>query len=108
MAKRMVCNCGMSERLGPVAFRHGEGHVFLGKEIAQDKDFSERTAVIIDQEVRAMLQIALQQAEKILERNRSSLDNLATALMEHEVLGEAEIDALINEVEKPEARVASL
>jgi cell division protease FtsH len=110
LARRMICNWGMSERLGPVSFRHGEGHVFLGKEIAQEKDFSERTAVIIDQEVRAMLQIALQQAEEILKRNRNILDSLATALIEHEVLGTTEIDALIAEgkQEQPEARLASL
>jgi cell division protease FtsH len=110
LARRMICNWGMSERLGPVSFRHGEGHVFLGKEIAQEKDFSERTAVIIDQEVRAMLQIALQQAEEILKRSRNILDSLATALIEHEVLGTTEIDALIAEgkQEHPEARLASL
>jgi cell division protease FtsH len=110
LARRMICNWGMSERMGPVSFRHGEGHVFLGKEIAQEKDFSERTAVIVDQEIRAMLQIALQQAEEILRKNRNSLDNLANALIEKEILGEAEVDALVSggEEEKVEARLASL
>jgi len=97
LARRMICNWGMSERLGPVAFRHGEGHVFLGKEIAQEKDFSEQTAIIVDQEIRAMLHVALQQAEEILTRERSTLDRLANALIEKEVLGEAEVEALIAE-----------
>jgi cell division protease FtsH len=97
LARRMICNWGMSERLGPVAFRHGEGHVFLGKEIAQEKDFSERTAVIVDEEIRAMLQLALQQAEEILTQNRATLDSLANALIEKEVLGDVEIEALIAE-----------
>ncbi|MEW6380585.1 MAG: ATP-dependent zinc metalloprotease FtsH [bacterium] len=100
LARRMICHWGMSERLGPVAFRHGEGHVFLGKEIAQEKDYSERTAVIIDQEVQALLQAALRQAESILRENRRTLDRLAGLLIEREVLSEAEIQALIAEAER--------
>jgi len=100
LARRMVCHWGMSSRLGPVAFRHGEGHVFLGKEIAQEKDYSERTAVIIDQEVQSLLRAALQQAEEILKENRKILDRLAKALIEKEVLTEAEITALIAEEKK--------
>ncbi len=110
LAKRMICHWGMSERLGPVSFQHGEGHVFLGKEIAQEKDYSERTAVIIDQEVRALLQISLQQAEEIIKRNRHVLDRLAQALMEKEVLGEMEVEKLLSRMtrKKKEAQLVSL
>ena len=100
LAKRMICHWGMSERLGPVAFQHGEGHVFLGKEIAQEKDYSERTAVIIDQEVRALLQISMEQAEEIIKRNRQTLDRLAQALMEKEVLGEVEVEELLSQMQR--------
>ena len=55
LARRMVTQWGMSERLGTVAFRHGEEHPFLGREIAQPRDFSEHTAQIIDEEIRAIV-----------------------------------------------------
>lgn len=97
LAKKMMRNWGMSERLGPVSFQHGEGHIFLGKEIAQEKDYSERTAVIIDQEVRALLMVSLQQAEEIIKRERSILDLLAEVLMEREVLTEEEIEDLLSQ-----------
>ena len=81
-----------------------------GKEIAEEKDYSERTAVIIDQEVRALLQISLQQAEEIIKRNRHALDRLAQALMEKEVLGEMEVEKLLSRMtrKKKEAQLVSL
>ncbi len=104
LARRMICNWGMSERLGPVAFSHGEGHVFLGKELAQEKDYSERTAVIIDQEIQALLHISLQQAEEIIKRNRDGLDRLAQALIEKEVLGKLEVEELLSQGEQMERK----
>ena len=96
LARRMVCQWGMSEKLGPVTFRQGETHPFLGREIAQPKDFSEETARIIDEEVRRIVQEMEEKAEKIIGANRKKLDVLAQALVEHETLEKEEVDRLLN------------
>ncbi|MCG6983051.1 MAG: ATP-dependent zinc metalloprotease FtsH [Deltaproteobacteria bacterium] len=96
LARRMVCQWGMSEKLGPVTFRQGETHPFLGREIAQPKDFSEETARIIDEEVRRIVQEMEEKAEKTIHANRQKLDVLAQALVEHETLEKEEVDQLLN------------
>ncbi len=84
----MVAHWGMSEVIGPVAFRQGEEHPFLGKEIHEQRKFSEETAHIIDQEVQRFLTIAQERAVNILSEHRDDLDRLAHALLEHESLGQ--------------------
>lgn len=95
LARRMVTHWGMSERLGPVAFRASEHHPFLGKEIAEPREFSEHTAQVIDEEIVRILRKASEQAEKVLSEHRDKLDRLATALESEEVLDERQIEDLI-------------
>jgi cell division protease FtsH len=96
LARRMICQWGMSEKLGPVTFRHGEPHPFLGREMAQPKDFSEKTAQIIDEEIRSMVQGMEKKAEEILSDRREELDLLARELMERETLSKEEIEELLD------------
>jgi len=95
LARRMVAHWGMSEKLGPVAFRAGEEHPFLGKEMAEPREFSEHTARLIDEEIMRILRAAEQQAEQTLEQHRDKLETLAAALEREEVLEERQIEALI-------------
>jgi cell division protease FtsH len=91
----MVSHWGMSERLGPVAFRAGEEHPFLGKEMAEPREFSEHTAQVIDEETVRILREASERAEQTLRENREKLDTLAQALEREEVLEERQIEELI-------------
>ena len=95
LARRMVTHWGMSERLGPVAFRTSEEHPFLGKEMAEPREFSEHTAQVIDDEVSRILHAADEQARRLLGEHRAKLDRLAQALVERELLDEREIEELI-------------
>jgi cell division protease FtsH len=95
IARRMIAHWGMSERLGPVAFRAGEEHPFLGKEMAEPREFSEHTARVIDEEIIRILRAAAERAEQILLEHRGQLDVLAAALEKEEVLEERQIEELI-------------
>ena len=95
MARKMVCEWGMS-RLGPMTFGKKEEQIFLGREIAQHRDFSEDTAIKIDQEVRRFVDEGYNRAKHILETKRDVLIAIAHALLEREVLDSNEIQALIN------------
>jgi cell division protease FtsH len=97
LARYMVTHWGMSERLGPMSFRVGEEHVFLGKEIQEPRDFSEGTAQTIDEEVQRLLREADERAYSLLEKHRPELDRLAEALIEREELTREEIDKLLQE-----------
>jgi cell division protease FtsH len=97
LARRMVAHWGMSEIIGPVAFRQGEEHPFLGKEIHEQRKFSEETAHIIDQEVQRFLTTAQERAGNLLSEHREDLDRLAHALLEQESLGQTELKALLGE-----------
>jgi cell division protease FtsH len=95
LARRMVAHWGMSERLGPIAFRTSEEHPFLGKEIIENREFSEHTAQLIDEEAGAILRAADERARSMLSEQREKLDALAHALSEKEELDEAEIATII-------------
>jgi cell division protease FtsH len=95
LARRMVIHWGMSERLGPVAFRANEEHPFLGKEMSEPREFSEHTAQVVDEEIVRILRAASDQAEKLLNEHRDKLDTLAIALDRDEELDEGEIEGLI-------------
>jgi cell division protease FtsH len=97
LARYMVTHWGMSDRLGPMSFRIGEEHVFLGKEIAEPRDFSEETAHVIDDEVQKLLREADERAFQLLETHRDMLDRLVEALLQKEELLKEEIDALLGE-----------
>src|SRR5262249_11152662 len=95
IARKMCTAWGMSERLGPVAYRTSEEHPFLGKEIAERREFSEHTAQLIDEEVAGIWHGAAARATSMLNEHRDKLDLLATTLEKKEVLDQAEIEHLI-------------
>jgi len=95
LARRMICEWGMSEKLGPVTFRQGETHPFLGRELSEQKDFSEHTARVIDQEIRDLVEGAEKKAIEVLTSNREKLDALADGLLEHETLSKEEVDEIL-------------
>jgi cell division protease FtsH len=97
IARYMVTHWGMSERLGPMAFRVGEEHIFLGKEIQEARDFSERSMTIIDEEVQKILREADEQAFDLLQKDRDKIERIVDALMQREELTREEIEALLHE-----------
>lgn len=99
LARYMVTHWGMSERLGPMSFRIGEEHVFLGKEIQEPRDFSEGTAQIIDEEVQRLLREAELRATELLESHRTELDRLVDALLQKEELLRDEIEKVLGPVQ---------
>jgi cell division protease FtsH len=101
LARYMVTHWGMSERLGPMSFRIGEEHIFLGKEIQEPRDFSEGTAQMIDEEVQGLLREADERAYALLREHRSNLDRLAEALLQREELQREEIEKLLQEGRVP-------
>jgi cell division protease FtsH len=95
LARKMVCNWGMSDELGPVTFGRTEEHVFLGREIQQHADYSEETAILIDKEVRQFIERAEGTARRILHENLDKLHKLAEALLEKEIIDSREVDQII-------------
>jgi cell division protease FtsH len=96
LARKMVCEWGMSDAMGPLSYGKKEEQIFLGREIAQHRDFSEQTAVEIDKEVKKIVMDNYQRAKSLIQERKAALDDLATALLEKETLDAAEIDAIIN------------
>lgn len=96
LAERMICLWGMSEKMGPVSFKRGEEHVFLGRELGEAKNFSEHTAMMIDEEIRTMLEDSYQRALRILGESREKLELLTRELLEKEVLNDKEIYQLMD------------
>jgi cell division protease FtsH len=95
LARYMVTHWGMSDRLGPMSFRVGEEHVFLGKEIQEPRDFSEGTAHVIDEEVQRLLREADERAFDLLNTHRDDLERLVEALLAKEELLREEIDQIL-------------
>jgi cell division protease FtsH len=102
LARKMVCNWGMSEELGPVTFGKREEHIFLGREFAQAKDFSEETARTIDAAIKNLVLNAYRRAQELLAGHRVELQALAQALLEKETLDSREIDRIIDSFKNPE------
>lgn len=96
VARKMVCQWGMSERLGPTTFNQAEEHPFLGRELAQPRDFSEATARVIDEEVQRIILEQESRAIELLMFNKPKLELLAAALMEFETLDNNEVDRILN------------
>src|SRR5256886_1078485 len=94
-ARRMVCEWGMSEKLGMVEYGDHEDYVFLGRDISRARDYSEATAEEIDQEVRKLLDEAYQLAKKTLTANRDKLEVIAKALLEYETLDGSQIKEIV-------------
>ena len=95
LARQMICEYGMSENIGPVTFGHRQDQVFLSRDIARDKDYSEEVAAEIDKEVRSFMEDAYAATEKLLSDNIDKLHVIAKALMEKETLEEEEINQLV-------------
>ena len=95
LARRMVCDWGMSEKLGPLTFGKTEEQIFLGREIAKRRDYSEQTAIEIDQEVKAIIGRAEGRATELLSADIDKLHKLAEVLLEREILDGEEIDKIL-------------
>jgi cell division protease FtsH len=101
IARKMVCEWGMST-LGPLAYGKKEEAIFLGREIAQHRDYSEDTAIRIDQEVHSIVSAAYDNAHGVLENNRETLERIALALLDREVLDAVELKLLMENKPLPE------
>ncbi len=101
MARKMVCEWGMSETLGPLSFGGKGDEVFLGREFVQHKEYSEDTAKLIDAEVKKIVQEAYDQAQMLLKENMEVLHKMSEALLDRETLSGSEVDALIRGEELP-------
>ncbi len=95
IARKMVCEWGMSDKLGPLAYGAKEEEIFLGREIQKHRDYSEKTAIEIDDEVRGIINSAFDRAVKILNENMDLLHKLSAELLEREILDAEEIDRII-------------
>ncbi len=104
IARAMVCELGMSEKLGTMTFGEREEMIFLGKEIARHSEYSEATAIEIDREVRSIIEQCRERAKGILTRYRDKLEKIASALLEYEVLEGKEITEIIEGTWKPRPR----
>jgi cell division protease FtsH len=91
----MVCEWGMSERLGPLTFGKKQEEIFLGREISQHRDYSEQTAELIDAEVKRIITESEAKATKLLSENLDNLHRIAKALLEREILDAEEIEQLM-------------
>jgi cell division protease FtsH len=108
LAKKMVCDWGMSESLGPVTFANRHEEVFLGRELSQPRDHSESTAQVIDSEVRSILHVAYDQAELILKENMELLHKASRILLDRETIEGEELDMIINGEELPPINIKKL
>ncbi|NUN10654.1 MAG: ATP-dependent metallopeptidase FtsH/Yme1/Tma family protein [Ignavibacteriaceae bacterium] len=101
IARKMVCEWGMSDKLGPLSYGAKEEEIFLGREIQKHRDYSEKTAIEIDEEIRSIVSSAMVRSEKILQENIELLHKLSKELLEREILDSEEIDRLMNGEELP-------
>jgi len=103
LARHMVCDWGMSERLGPMAYGQKQEEIFLGRDISQRRDYSERTAETIDAEIKSFILRAEARAEKLLGENLALLHKLSETLLEFEILDDDQLDRIMNgeDIEKP-------
>ena len=112
LARRMVCEWGMSDAMGPLTFGKKEEQIFLGREIAQHQDYSEDTALKIDQEVRRFVTNNYERAQGLLSQNKETLVKIADALLAREVLDAEQVTRLaagqpLDEPQPAAARVAA-
>ena len=101
LARRMVCEWGMSDKMGPLTFGRKQEEIFLGREIAQHRDYSEQTAQMIDSEVKRIVVEAEDKARALLKANLDKLKRIAKALLDREILDGHELDQLIDGEDLP-------
>ncbi|MEK7450203.1 MAG: ATP-dependent zinc metalloprotease FtsH, partial [Planctomycetota bacterium] len=99
LARKMVCEWGMSDKLGPISYTDTEEHLFLGREISRTKPHSESTALAIDQEIRNILINSYEEAKKIITDNKETCDRLAQALLKYELLNAADVEKIVKGLE---------
>ncbi len=97
IARKMVCEWGMSEKVGPVTFGKGDEQIFLGKELSRPKDYSEETAIEIDSEIRRIVNENYSKAKAVLEENIELLHKLTEVLLDKEVIDGKELEELVND-----------
>jgi cell division protease FtsH len=97
LARKMICEWGMSDKMGPVNYGKDEEHIFLGREIAKHRDFSEKTAQDIDEELRSLVHGCYERAKGLLSANMDALHAIANGLLEKETLDGPEIDIIIKD-----------
>jgi cell division protease FtsH len=95
LARRMVCQFGMSDKLGPISYSDEEEHIFLGREIARTRTHSEETNRQIDAEIRCFIDVAHQKAKDIISKNRPQLEAIAQALLKYEMITGDEVRMLL-------------
>jgi cell division protease FtsH len=108
LARKMVCEWGMSDKLGPLTFGKKEEQVFLGKDFAKQKDYSEKTAEDIDEEIRSIVSERYEYAKHLLLDNKTLLENVANALLEKETLDAADIEKIVQNGNKASSSDAEL
>ncbi len=101
IARKMVTQLGMSDKLGPIQFGSGHTEVFLGREIADDQNYSEKTASIIDDEIKNIIDTAYKKAEEVITANRGKLESIAAFLIKNETMDEAQFKALMDNDPEP-------
>ncbi len=101
LARKMVCEWGMSEKMGPLTFGKKEQEIFLGREISQHRDYAETTAIEIDKEVRRLIVENYERAKKLITENMNALKDLAEALLEKETLDALEIETIVQAALNP-------
>jgi cell division protease FtsH len=101
IARKMVCEYGMSEKLGPIMYGNKQEEVFLGKEIHEHKNYSESTQILIDEEIKKIVEGGMNRAIKILSDNIEMLHKLAEVLLEREILDGEQIDIIMKGGELP-------
>jgi cell division protease FtsH len=101
IARKMVCEWGMSERLGPLTYGQKEEQIFLGKEFSRHRDYSEDTAISIDAEIRRIVTDNYEKARKVIEDNKELVIHMADALLERETLDSGEIEIIMQGKQLP-------
>jgi cell division protease FtsH len=96
IAHKMVCEFGMSGKLGPITFGKKDGNIFLGRDISQQKNYSEQTAISIDEEIRRIITEGYDVAKNLLETNKKIVDKIVEALLEKETINGADIDRIVD------------
>ena len=110
LARKMVCEWGMSDKLGPLAFGRVESEIFLGREMGMHRNYSEKTAQLIDSEIRAIVEGQHRRALEIVGKNLKKLHSLADALIKQETLGTEQVDDILglNEKKSPKKKAPSV
>jgi len=101
LSRKMVCEWGMSEKLGPLTYGQRDEEIFLGRQITRHKNYSEETAMEIDREIKGVIDRQMKRADTILRENTDTLHRLAQALLEREILDSSEIDSIIRGEQLP-------